>query len=58
MRLPFFDHMIIEWDEATFILMGKNVLSGIVLYTNLWDLKPPVAFYIFSLFVQVADKNI
>ena len=57
-RYPFFNIPVISWDESTFILMGQDVLNGNLLYTNLWDLKPPLAFYLFSIFDFIADRSI
>ena len=47
-RAPFFNFPVIEWDEATFILLGQDLLNGNLPYTNLWDIKPPLLFYIMA----------
>lgn len=47
-RLPFFFRDYIDRDESTFILMGQSVADGFLPYTHLWDLKPPLLFYIFG----------
>ncbi len=43
-RLAFLFPAVINWDESTFILMGQSILDGHLPYTNLWDIKPPLAF--------------
>lgn len=48
-RLPFFFKDYIDWDESTFILMGQSVADGHLPYDHIWDLKPPLLFYIFGL---------
>jgi 4-amino-4-deoxy-L-arabinose transferase-like glycosyltransferase len=58
MRLPFFFPAVITWDESTFILMGQSILDGHLPYLKLWDLKPPLAFFSFALFILVLGKSI
>ncbi len=48
-RLPFFTKDYIDRDESTFILMGQSIADGHLPYVHLWDLKPPLLFYIFGL---------
>ena len=48
-RLPFFFRDYIDRDESTFILMGQSIADGYLPYDRLWDLKPPLLFYIFGL---------
>ncbi len=48
-RFPFFFRDYIDWDESTFILIGNTVADGYLPYDFLWDLKPPLLFYIFGL---------
>lgn len=43
-RIPFWFIDVIDWDESTFILLGKSILERNVPYIEYWDLKPPVAF--------------
>ena len=57
-RLPFFFIDVINWDESTFILMGQSILDGHLPYTQLWDLKPPLAFVPYALFVALFGKSI
>lgn len=37
---------VIDWDEADFILMGNSFYQGNLPYLELWDLKPPVHFFL------------
>lgn len=48
-RFPFFFRDYVDQDESTFILMGQSVADGYLPYDHLWDLKPPLLFYIFGL---------
>jgi 4-amino-4-deoxy-L-arabinose transferase-like glycosyltransferase len=41
-RLPFMFEYVIDWDESTYILLGRSILAGDLLYTGLWDSKPPL----------------
>ncbi|MDO6424867.1 ArnT family glycosyltransferase [Saccharophagus degradans] len=56
-RLPYLNIWAVEWDESTFILMGQDLVNGNLPFTNLWDLKPPLTFYIFGLFALIADGD-
>ena len=57
-RLPFFFADVINWDESTFILMGQSILDGHLPYIELWDLKPPLAFVPYALFIALLGKTI
>lgn len=57
-RLPFFTKDYIDRDESTFILMGQSVADGYLPYVYLWDLKPPLLFYIFGLIESVFPYSI
>ena len=57
-RLPFYFVDVVNWDESTFILMGQSLLDGHLPYTELWDIKPPVAFVAYALFILVLGKSI
>jgi hypothetical protein len=48
-RFPFFFRDYIDHDESTFILIGKSITEGHLPYDFLWDLKPPLLFYVFGL---------
>jgi 4-amino-4-deoxy-L-arabinose transferase-like glycosyltransferase len=57
-RLPYFFPAVLDWDESTFILMGQSVLDGHLPYTELWDNKPPLIFYIIASFLFFFGKSI
>ena len=57
-RLPFYFVDVVNWDESTFILMGQSLLDGHLPYTELWDIKPPVAFAAYALFILLLGKSI
>jgi 4-amino-4-deoxy-L-arabinose transferase-like glycosyltransferase len=57
-RFPYYFVDVINWDESTFILMGQSLLDGHLPYTQLWDLKPPLAFVAFAFFIVSLGKSI
>lgn len=56
-RFPFFFRDYIDRDESTFILMGQSIVDGHLPYTDLWDLKPPIVFYVFAMIIYVFGKS-
>lgn len=56
-RFPFFFRDYIDRDESTFILMGQSWAEGYLPYTNLWDLKPPLAFLFFAAIIKIFGKS-
>lgn len=57
-RTPFFFHSVIDWDESTFILMGQSILDGHLPYVELWDIKPPLTFVPFAVFILLFGDSI
>ncbi len=57
-RFAFWFRAVIDWDESTFILMGQSLLDGELLYRDLWDLKPPLIFVSFALFIKLFGKSV
>ena len=47
-QLGSLEHEIIDMDEATFIVMAKDVLNGNLPYVELFDLKPPMLFFMLA----------
>ncbi|MBC7794509.1 MAG: hypothetical protein H7Z43_12465 [Clostridia bacterium] len=58
LRVPYFFHDVIEWDESTFILMGQSLRDGHLPYVELWDNKPPLCFVPFAITVALFGKSI
>ncbi len=56
-RLPFFFRDYIDRDESTFILMAQSWVDGNLPYTELWDLKPPIAFLFFAAIIYLFGKS-
>ncbi|MFI2741394.1 ArnT family glycosyltransferase [Zhouia sp. PK063] len=56
-RFPFFFRDYIDRDESTFILMGQSLVNGHLPYTQLWDLKPPLLFYLFGALIFTFGKS-
>jgi 4-amino-4-deoxy-L-arabinose transferase-like glycosyltransferase len=57
-RFPYYFVDVINWDESTFILMGQSLLDGHLPYTELWDIKPPLAFAAYAFFITSLGKSI
>ena len=58
LRFPYYFKDVINWDESTFIVMGGSILNGYLPYGEFWDLKPPIAFFSYSLFIVMFGKSI
>ncbi len=58
MRFPYFFEAVINWDESTFILLGQSVVDGNLPYTELLDVKPPLLWICFALFILVFGKTV
>ena len=57
-RFPFFSISIIDWDEATYILMGQSLLDGNLPYVKFWECKPPLAFFPYAFFIWLFGHSI
>ena len=58
LRFPYYFKDVINWDESTFIVMGGSILDGHLPYGEFWDLKPPIAFFSYSLFMMMFGQSI
>ena len=58
LRLPYYFFGVINWDESTVILVAQSLLDGYLPYTELWDIKPPLIFVAYALFILVLGKSI
>ena len=56
-RFPFFFRDYIDRDESTFILVGQALADGYLPYTYLWDLKPPLIFFIMAGLISLFGKS-
>ena len=57
-KLPSFFRYLDLPDEATFILMAQSILDGHLPYTELWDIKPPLGFFIFTFPIILFGKSL
>lgn len=58
LRAPYWFRDIINWDESTFIIMGRSILDGYLPYTQFWDNKPPLNFIQFAAFLSLTGDSI
>jgi hypothetical protein len=56
-RFPFFFRDYIDRDESTFILVGQALVDGHLPYTHLWDLKPPLIFFLMAGIISLFGKS-
>ncbi len=56
-RFPFFFRDYVDRDESTFILVAQSLVEGHLPYTELWDLKPPIIYFIFALIIYLFGKS-
>ena len=57
-RLPYFCHPVIDWDESTYILIGQSILDGHLPKTVLVDVKPPSACVPYAFFILLFGRSI
>lgn len=57
-RLPSFFFSVFDWDESTLIIMGQSILNGNIPYVGAWDIKPPLAYYVYAFFIALLGKSI
>ena len=56
-RFPFFFRDYIDRDESSFILVGQSWVDGYLPYTQLWDIKPPLIFFVFAFIIYFFGKS-
>lgn len=49
---------VIDWDESVFILIAANVLDGHLPYVELFELKPPVLFFMLAGVMAVFGESL
>lgn len=57
-RFPFFFRDYIDRDESTFILVGQSLVNGHLPFTQLWDLKPPLVYFLFAGVIYLFGKSL
>jgi len=57
-RLPSFFFSVFDWDESTFTIVGQSILNGNMPYVDAWDIKPPLSYYAYALFIAVFGKSL
>ena len=57
-RIGFLQIEVIDWDESTFILMAQSVLDGHLPYVELFDIKPPLIYFMLAGAMSVFGKSL
>ncbi len=47
-RVGSLEQEVIDWDESTFVLVAASVLDGRLPYVALFDIKPPMIFFLLA----------
>lgn len=58
LRAPYFHLATVNWDESTFTIIGADLLKGILPYEQLWDIKPPLCFAAYALFLKILGPSV
>lgn len=57
-RIGFLQIEVIDWDESTFILMAQSVLDGHLPYVELFDIKPPMIYFMLAGAISIFGKSL
>lgn len=57
-RIEFLQYEVIDWDESTFILMAQSVLDGHLPYVELFDIKPPMIYFMLAGAISIFGKSL
>ena len=58
LRSPSFFMTVLDWDEGIYLLMGRSLLDGDVLYATIWDHKPPGIHLVYALIQLLLGDSI
>lgn len=53
-----FSFSTLDWDELTYFIMGKSIVSGYLPYRDFWDLKPIGIYLLHAITLSVFDYSI
>jgi 4-amino-4-deoxy-L-arabinose transferase-like glycosyltransferase len=57
LRLPGFTHSVLDWDEGSYALVGREILLGHLPYVDAYEIKPPGAFIMYALAMLAFGVN-
>ena len=57
-RFPFFFTDEFNWDESTYIIIGQWIVDGNLPYLEKTAIKPPLLYYLYSLFVYFSFNEL
>lgn len=49
-RSPNLLYTVLNWDESLYFMLGRDMNDGYVLYSHIWDRKPPGIFIFYAFF--------
>lgn len=59
LRLPYAHYAVLNPDETIYAVIAREILHGAVPYRDIWEIKPPLIFYIYSLILWLfGEKNL
>ncbi len=58
LRAPSLFPAVINWDESTYMLVGRSLLAGNLPYVAAWEIKPPLAFLPFAAFLSLPMSGV
>jgi 4-amino-4-deoxy-L-arabinose transferase-like glycosyltransferase len=57
-RFAFFFPASIDWDEASFVLIGQSLADGHLPYEQAWDVKPPLGFAFYAAVIRLFGHSV
>lgn len=57
-QLPSLQREVIDWDEITFVLVAADILRGHLPYEQLYDIKPPLLFFLIAGALRLFGESI
>lgn len=59
LRLPYVHYAKLNPDETIYAVIGREILHGAVPYRDVWELKPPLIFYLYAgIFLLVGSSSL
>ena len=49
---------IVSWDEATYILAGQSLVDGNLPYSDIWEMKPPLVYFLYAIPIKLFPDSL